>query len=74
MKSALDELLEEGFAKGLEKGVQGQRDLLRRLLVQRFGEIPPDLDARLAVGTPAEIATWGARILTARSPADVLAS
>lgn len=80
MKSALDELLERGFAKGLEQGreegreeghTRGQRELLRRLLAQRFGAIPADVDARLAAGSLADVEAWGMRMLTATSLADV---
>lgn len=76
MKSSLDELLEEGFAKGFEQGreeglVRGQRELLRHLLVQRFGPVPADAEARLAASSPADLATWSTRVLSAGSFDDV---
>lgn len=76
MKSGIDELLEEGFVKGREQGreegrVRGQRELLRHLLVHRFGTVPAAADARLAACSPADLATWSARVLTAGSVDDV---
>ncbi len=66
MKSGLDELLERGQ-------LQGQRELVRRLLATRFGSIPDEVDARLASASGDEVLAWGTRILTARSLAEVFA-
>ena len=78
MKSELDELLEEGFTKGLEKGreeaLRSRRELLRRQLAQRFGAIPGDLDARLANASTGDVETWSLRLLTAASIGDVFRS
>ena len=41
--------------------------LLQRLLVRRFGQLPPDLIQRISQASAAEIELWGDRVLDAES-------
>lgn len=64
MKSALDDLLDQGREEGM-------RELVRRLLGERFGPLPADGEARFAKGSQADLETWALRTLRATSLADV---
>lgn len=46
---------------------EGERILLRRQLVRKFGELPVSAEARLRSATEAELGQWAERILTATS-------
>ncbi|QLH50171.1 MAG: Rpn family recombination-promoting nuclease/putative transposase [Candidatus Accumulibacter cognatus] len=72
LKVMLAERLEEwahGYgARGEEKRVAMA---LQRLLVRRFGVLPPDLASHIAAASREEIETWLDRVLDARSMEDV---
>ncbi|MCM8622040.1 MAG: Rpn family recombination-promoting nuclease/putative transposase [Candidatus Accumulibacter sp.] len=76
LKVMLAERLEEwaqgyearGEARGEEKG---EAIALQRLLVRRYGVLPPDLASRIAAASREEIETWLDRVLDARSLEDV---
>ena len=58
----------EGLQEGLQKGVQkGEANLLKRLLVRRFGDLPSWVEARLGNATTEELEQWGERLLEAAS-------
>lgn len=57
-----------GEARGEEKG---EAIALQRLLVRRYGVLPPDLASRIAAASREEIETWLDRVLDARSLEDV---
>jgi hypothetical protein len=62
-------------AEGKKEGIEeGYRALLRAQLQQRFGELPADAIARLDEADADTLDTWGRRVLTATSLADVFAS
>lgn len=70
MKTAGEQLIEEGVAKGLERGrvegrVEAQRDTLVRLLTLRFGEVPESIRERIAAATAEDLSTWTDRVITA---------
>jgi len=50
--------------------------VLRRLLVQqwkaRFGKVPKSVQSKLAKAEAKQLEQWAARLVTARSPTDVL--
>ena len=53
---------------GMEKGRQeGEGLLLRRLLTQKFGPLPPDIEAKLTSASIAELEAWSDRLLAADS-------
>ena len=57
---------------GMEKGIgKGQARLLNRLIQQRFGALPPELEARLQAAAPEQLETWALRLLTAGRLEDV---
>jgi len=64
---------EEWKQQGLQQGLQqGEARVLRRLLIRRFGPLPPWADERLALASEAELEGWTDRVLDARSLEEVL--
>lgn len=60
--------LRQGLERGREQGRrEGEAQLLRRLLEQRFGDLPEWVDARLQDALPAQIEGWAERLLKAHS-------
>ncbi len=62
-----------GMQQGMQKGMQlDEALLLQRQLTRRFGELSAALLAKLAAATPAQLETWGDRVLDAKSLDEVL--
>ncbi len=64
--------IEEGMAKGLQQGMQqgrlaGEAHLLARLLVRRFGTVPPWVLNQLQSASEFELESWGEALLSAAS-------
>ncbi|MEM9493665.1 MAG: hypothetical protein AAGC55_31235, partial [Myxococcota bacterium] len=60
--------------KYFEQGhAQGRRAVLRRLLVQRFGDLSTQVEDRLARASMDELERWLDRVIPARSVDEVLA-
>jgi flagellar biosynthesis/type III secretory pathway protein FliH len=60
--------MEQGMLQGVQQGIQqGEALLLQRQLTRRFGELSAALLAKLAAATPAQLETWGDRVLDAMS-------
>jgi hypothetical protein len=71
----IEEGKKEGRKEGRKEGIElGYRALLRKQLEQRFGELPADAMARLEEADADALDTWGGRVLTATSLADVFAA
>lgn len=54
---------QKGMQKGMEKGIEqgiglGQAKLLRALIQQRFGTLPPAIAARIEEGRPEQLERW----------------
>jgi predicted transposase YdaD len=64
-------LTEEGREEGR---AEGQAVLLIRLLTLKFGELTPDVRARVMSSPRAEVERWAERALTATSLDELLAS
>ena len=59
--------------EGREEGrVEGERAVLERLLVRRFGELPPATAERLGRATGADLATWAENVLDAETLGEVV--
>jgi predicted transposase YdaD len=58
------EVKEEGREEGLE---QGEKMILQRLLVRRFGELPSPVQHRLQQANAEQVEQWADRLLEARS-------
>jgi hypothetical protein len=57
-----------GEAKGLSQGrLEGQRALLQRQLRLKFGELSPQIIAKLEVATESDFALWTERVLSVDS-------
>ncbi|MBL8724549.1 MAG: DUF4351 domain-containing protein [Planctomycetes bacterium] len=82
LKTAGEQLLEQGRNEGLQEGrakgrvegrVEGRIETLRRQLTKRFGPLPSELDSRLDQATPEQVDLWTDRILDARSLSELFA-
>jgi predicted transposase/invertase (TIGR01784 family) len=61
--------LEEGRQQGLQ---QGEAAVLRKLLIRRFGPLPPEVQARIDAASAGQIDVWVDRVLDADSLEEVL--
>jgi hypothetical protein len=60
--------IKEGIQQGMQQGMQqGEARLLGKLLVQRFGELPPSVLERLASATEAQIEAWADAVLRSQT-------
>ena len=68
MVTARDEGKAEGLVEGRVEGrVEGEVAVLRRLLMQRFGDLPDWVESTLTEAGICELETWSGRILEATS-------
>ena len=68
MEQGMLQGVQQGIQKGIQQGMQqGEALLLQRQLTRRFGELSAALLAKLAAATPAQLETWGDRVLDATS-------
>lgn len=64
---------QEGLARGLERGLeQERRELLRALLVERFGHVPEAAEGRIAAASGETLMTWVKRSVHAKTLDEVL--
>ena len=64
--------IERGIEQGIEQGIgRGEMILLRRMLRQRFGELPSAIEIRLNQASIADLELWGDRILEATTLTDI---
>ena len=69
------EVFAEGRIEGRVEGeARGEARLLRKLLMRRFGSLPDWVELRLTETEPAQLETWGERVLEAQSLEDVFAT
>ena len=65
---------EAGEARGRAEGrVEGQASLLVRQIARKFGQVPPEVQARLQAASSVEIEHWADRVLVANSLDEVFA-
>jgi hypothetical protein len=68
MGTLADQLIERGIQAGRAAGIRdGQREMLTRQLVLKFGALPSVLQEKLAAASTDELATYTLRVLTAES-------
>lgn len=73
MQQGMQQGLQQGVQQGLQQGLrEGQSAVLRSLLLQRFGPLPREIEARIDAATLEQLQTWLGRILTAATLADLL--
>jgi predicted transposase YdaD len=65
--------LEEGREAGLEEGRRKLREVLKRQIAKRFGEIPAAMTARIDAAREDELERWSERVVDAASLDAVLA-
>jgi flagellar biosynthesis/type III secretory pathway protein FliH len=82
-KKGLEEGLEQGLEQGMEQGMekgrkqgmqQGGASLLKRLLLNRFDQLPQWIDQRLENASRQELEGWADRVLDAQRLEDVFSS
>ncbi|MCY3819360.1 MAG: DUF4351 domain-containing protein [Gammaproteobacteria bacterium] len=67
--------LAEGIAEGIERGrVDGERTVLERQLLRRFGSISPEVAARVGEASAVDLEAWAERVLDADTPEEVIGS
>ena len=76
LETNIDRWETQAIAKGMEQGMlqgmqQGEALLLQRQLTRRFGALSATQLASIAAATPAQLETWGDRVLEATSLDDV---
>jgi predicted transposase YdaD len=60
--------IREGRAEGIQEGVlNGQREVLARLLALKFGVLPSAAEERIACATHDELAEYSLRVLSAET-------
>lgn len=65
----------EAFREAFREGrSEERREIVRKLLAERFGTLPPDIEARLARADMGELNDWARRLLDARSLDEVFAA
>ncbi len=75
IQRARDEGMQQGMQRGMRQGrVEGERVVLERLLLRRFGLLPPEVAERLSEATAADLETWAENVLDAQALGDVFDS
>ncbi len=73
IQQGIEQGVAQGIAQGIAQGVrQGEAEMLCLLLQRKFGELPPALEARIAVADAAQLLTWSERLLVAERLDQVL--
>ena len=63
---------DEGMQQGIEQGrIEGERAVLERQLLRRFGRLPRSASERLVAASAADLEAWADRVLEANSLDDV---
>ncbi|MBM4777528.1 MAG: hypothetical protein GQE15_07465 [Archangiaceae bacterium] len=70
--AGLDEERELARKAGREEGLSVLRSVLRDLWKARFGKVPKTVQSRFATAEAKQLKQWASRLVTAKSPADVL--
>lgn len=64
--------IEKGIEKGIKQGIgEGQAKLLYALVQKRFGQVPPEIEARIRSARPVQLEQWALLILNAQCLEDV---
>ncbi|HSO81992.1 DUF4351 domain-containing protein [Thiocapsa sp.] len=71
-QKGIEQGIEQGTERGIEQGIgQGQAKILHVLVQQRFGPVPPEIEARIRSAHPDQLEQWALLILDARCLEDV---
>jgi len=63
-----------GMQRGMQQGeVSGRAQMLLKLLVLRFGELPASIESKVSQAGTEELEVWAERVLTADSLDDIFA-
>ncbi len=66
--------LDEGHKKGLDEGLHYGRNMLRRLLRQRFGDVPKLVENRVEMATAEQLESWTDRLFVVNSAEELIDS
>ncbi|MBK9261657.1 MAG: DUF4351 domain-containing protein [Polyangiaceae bacterium] len=73
-KKGLDEGHKKGLDEGHKKGLDIGRNMLRRLLRQRFGDVPASVGSRVDTATAEQLERWTAQLFSVASIEELFAS
>ena len=74
VQQARQQAIEQGMQQGIERGrIEGERTVLGRQLLRRFGELPKSASERLVGASMVDLERWADRVLDAKSLDDVFA-
>ncbi len=59
--------LDEGHKKGLDEGLETGRNILRRILRQRFGDLPANIEHRVEMATAEQLEAWTEKLFVVTS-------
>ena len=66
MQRGIEQGMQQGIERGVRRGrVDGERAVLERLLLRRFGSLSPEVAARLGGASAPELETWAEKVLDA---------
>ncbi len=79
IERGIEQGIERGIERGIEQGIErgraeGERAVLARLIVRRFGGLPPEAAERLRRAPETELRTWADNVLDAETLDDVFRS
>ena len=75
MAGVIQRARDEGMQQGMQQGrVEGERVVLERLLLRRFGLLPPEVAERLSEASATDLETWAENVLDAQALGDVFDS
>ena len=67
--------MQQGIERGMERGcIDGERAVLERLLLRRFGSLSPEVADRMAGASAIDLETWADKVLDADTLDDVFNS
>ncbi len=72
MTQGVEEGMEKGIKKGIEEGIEkGEAQLLIRQLHRKFGEVPAEIEKRIAESNAEQLLEWGERLISAETVDDI---
>ena len=71
-QKGIEQGIEQGTEQGIKQGIgEGQAKLLHVLVQQRFGQVPPEIEALIRSARPDQLEQWALLILDAQCLEDV---
>ena len=75
LERGMQQGMHQGIERGMERGrVEGERAVLERQLLRRFGSLSPEVEDRVAEASAVDLETWADKVLDAKTLDDVFNS